>query len=354
MTKLDLTNKRIVISRTDSIGDVMLTLPLCAWIKENFPAATVIFLGNSYTKPVLKCYSAVDEIVDWKEIENLPSTQRVEFLRELNIDVFIHVFPKKEIAALAKKAKIPVRIGTSHRTFHLLTCSHRVSFTRKKSDLHESQLNFELLRPLGLTTIPSIEAIQEFTKYFQAPKAELPTAISNKLNSSRNTVILHPKSQGSAVEWGISNYNQLAIELEKTGHTVFFTGTEKEGEQFRSQINFNENIIDTSGQLSLEQLITFISKCQTLVACSTGPLHIAGFLNLKAIGLFSPRKPIHQGRWKALGKNVKIIVNDENCPTCKKGKSCKCIEDISVEKVLNSIQHLKSPKSLENESLIDV
>lgn len=338
MTKnIDLTNKRIVISRTDSIGDVMLTLPLCAWIKQKFERVQIIFLGNSYTKSVIECFSSVDEFVDWKEIENLPSVQRVEFLKNLNVDVFVHIFPRKEIAALAKKAKIPVRIGTSHRTFHLLTCSHRPNFTRKKSDLHESQLNFELLRPLGLTEIPSLDSIIESTKLFHPPSLELPTFISEKLIRSTKSIILHPKSQGSAVEWPLEKYNQLAIELEKKGYTIFFTGTEKEGEAFRPHITFTDKVIDTSGKLSLSELITFISKSDGLVACSTGPLHIAGFLNIKTIGLFSPRKPIHPGRWKALGSNVHIIVNDENCETCKKGKSCTCIEKIGIERILEII-----------------
>ena len=340
MKTIDLTNKRVIISRTDSIGDVMLTLPLCAWIKEKFSGVQIIFLGNNYTKSVIDCFSAVDEFVDWKEIENLPTVQRTDFLKELNADVLVHVFPRKEIASLAKKAKIAVRVGTSHRTFHLLTCTHRPSFTRKKSDLHESQLNFELLRPFGLSAVPDFDQIIGYTKLFKSPSIELPAFISNKLNHSEKSVILHPKSQGSAVEWGIEKYNQLAIELVKRGYTVFFTGTENEGAQFRSKILFTENTIDTTGTLTLTQLIFFISKCQSLVACSTGPLHIAGYLNIRTIGLFSPRRPIHPGRWKALGSDVHILVNDEECEVCKKKKQCNCIEKISVEKVLHEIEEL--------------
>lgn len=339
MTKdIDLSNKRIIISRTDSIGDVMLTLPLCTWIKNHFKGVHIIFLGNDYTKPLVDCFSAVDQFVNWKEIENLPLTQRVDFFKDLKSDVILHVFPRKEIAALAKKAKILFRIGTSHRTFHFLTCSHRLNFTRKKSKLHESQLNFELLRPFGLTEIPSLEEINKSTSSFIAKTDELPDFIVKKLDSSNSkTVILHPKSQGSAVEWGLENYRALAFKLEKLGHTVFFTGTENEGLLFRGDIHFSDHIIDTSGKLTLNQLINFISKCESLVACSTGPLHIAGFLNIRAVGLFSPRKPIHPGRWKALGSNVKIIVNDENCALCKKGKACNCIENISVDRVLENI-----------------
>ena len=87
MTKdIDLSNKRIIISRTDSIGDVMLTLPMCTWIKRQFENVHIIFLGNDYTKPVLDCFSDIDEFVNWKEIENLPLTQRVDFFKDLKLD----------------------------------------------------------------------------------------------------------------------------------------------------------------------------------------------------------------------------------------------------------------------------
>jgi heptosyltransferase-3 len=338
MKNTDLTDKRIIISRTDSIGDVMLTLPLSAWIKNNFKGVHIIFLGSLYTKPIVDCYSSIDEFVDWKEIENLPTGQKTESFRNLKADIILHVFPNKEIASLAKKAKIETRIGTSHRTFHFLTCSHRINFTRKKSLLHESQLNFELLRPFGLTEIPTLEELNQITSNFIAPLEELPEFIIKKItNSNGKSVILHPKSQGSAVEWGLENYRSLSLKLEKLGYTVFFTGTEKEGEQYRSSIHFNDHIIDTSGKLTLNQLIDFISLCGSLVACSTGPLHIAGYLNCKVIGLFSPRKPIHPGRWKPLGSNVEILVNDENCVVCKKRRPCNCIEKISVERVLELI-----------------
>jgi heptosyltransferase-3 len=338
MKNIDLTDKRIIISRTDSIGDVMLTLQLCAWIKNNFKGVYIIFLGSLYTKPVVDCYLSVDEFIDWKEIENLPSGQQIESIRNLKADVIVHIFPKKEIASLAKKAKIDARIGTSHRTFHFLTCSHRINFTRKKSLLHESQLNFELLRPFGLTEIPSLEELNQLTSNFIAPLDELPEFITKKLNTNKEkNIILHPKSQGSAVEWGLENYRSLSLKLEKLGYTIFFTGTEKEGDQYRSSIHFNDHIIDTSGKLTLNELIYFISICDSLVACSTGPLHIAGYLNCKTIGLFSPRKPIHPGRWRPLGSNVEILVNDENCEVCKKRKQCNCIEKISVERVLELI-----------------
>lgn len=329
---------RIIISRTDSIGDVLLTLPMCVWLKNNVPDCVLIFLGSGYTKPVVDCFSVVDEFVDWKEIEKLPSTQRTEAFKELRADAIIHVFPNKDIASLAKKARIPMRIGTSHRSFHLLTCSHRLNFTRKKSTYHEAQLNFQLLKPFGLSIIPSLEEVSAMTDAFKAPEISLPSYLQEYLAANNKTVVLHPKSQGSALEWPIENYFQLATELVGKGYTVFFTGTEAEGSLLKSELPPHERIIDLTGKLSLQELICFLSKVKNLVACSTGPLHIAAFIGIRAVGLFSPRKPIHPGRWQPLGKNVSVLVNDPTCPECKKKKNCMCIQHISVERVLAEIQ----------------
>ncbi len=330
---VDLNGKTVIVSRTDSIGDVMLTLPICAWMKKKFPSVKLLFLGKGYTKAIVESYAMVDQFLDWNDFLSVPKTEKIQLFRSLEADVIIHVFPDKEIAALAKKARVPVRVGTSHRAYHLVTCSHRINFTRKKSDLHEAQLNHELLRPFGLSSLPDLETIIGETIHFKVPDVNL----LQGLNDLENSVILHPKSQGSAKEWPMENYLELAKRLVEKGKTVIFTGTEKEGEQFRDILPSDHSIIDTTGKLSLEQLMMLISKAENLVACSTGPLHIAGYYGVGAIGLFSPRRPIHPGRWRALGANVSILVFDENCQSCNQIKDCDCISKISVERVLEKI-----------------
>jgi ADP-heptose:LPS heptosyltransferase len=76
-----------------------------------------------------------------------------------------------------------------------------------------------------------------------------------------------------------------------------------------------------------------ISTSKALVACSTGPLHIAGISGIQTIGIFSPRKPIHPGRWKPIGLQVETVVFEEKCPLCEKNNDCNCITEISAEKI---------------------
>ncbi len=333
---IDLSDKRIIISRTDSIGDVILTLPICNWIKSNFKNVTVIFLGKSYTKPVVDCSGDVDEFIDWDAFQDIPKADKKIKFREVNADAIIHVFPNKEIAALAKTLRVPTRVGTSHRMYHLLTCSHRIDFTRKRSDKHEAQLNFELLRPFGIKTLPTLDEINSMLRSFALPKVDLPDEVKSFINGDKY-FILHPKSQGSAKEWPLENYIELANSLNEKGLKVIFTGTQTEGDLFRDELTKNDLLFDSTGKLTLQELIKMIGGANGLVACSTGPLHIAGILSRKAIGIFSPRKPIHPGRWQPLGTASKAIVFDQECPKCKKGEDCGCLEDISVETVLREL-----------------
>ncbi len=330
-----ITPKNLLISRTDSIGDVMLTLPITSWIKTQFPSCKITFLCKDYTAPLVSMYAHVDEILSWDSIQQMDLKSQIKAIAAYQFDSVIHVFPRKEIATLMKQVKIPTRIGTSHRLFHFFTCNEKVHFTRKNSPLHEAQLNFELLRPFGLQEIPPLADINNYTTIFKSPTVELPDFL-NPLKATKY-VVLHPKSQGSAKEWPIEKYTQLAKYLSETGITVVFTGTEKEGQLFRNQLPKSNNIFDSSGKLSIQQLCLLIQHAFALVACSTGPLHIAGYSGIRTIGLFSPKKPIHPGRWMPLGKHVHTLVLNENCSNCQSGKPCDCISEIPVEQVFNEI-----------------
>lgn len=335
--EIDLNNKTVVISRTDSIGDVILTLPMCSWLKRKFPKIKIVFLGNTYTKPILQCHTAIDEIISLAELEELPVPNRVETLKSLNADVFIHVFPNRDLAKIAKRAKIPVRIGTSHRSYHLLTCNVRPNFTRKKSDYHESQLNFELLREYGLTDLPSLDELKSYNTDFQSPEFNN-EEFKNVFKTDKQLIILHAKSQGSALEWGMDNFKRLATLLLENGYAVACTGTETEGRLVRPYIK-NLDVLDTTGKLTLSELIGFIGNSHALVACSTGPLHIAAIQNKIAVGLYSPKRPIHPGRWQPIGDKALALVNDDNCLECASKKKCNCIELISPERVLEQIKN---------------
>jgi heptosyltransferase-3 len=327
------TISRIIISRTDSIGDVMLTLPLCGWIKKHMPECIIIFLGRSYTRAIAEACEHIDDFMDWDELKHESPAEQVEAFAAQEADCIIHVFPRKEILWVAKRAGIALRIASGHRLHALTKCNKLVFFSRKNSDLHESQLNFKLLKPLGIPDHIELSNVSDF--YGFRSTVTVSSAMNEILEkaNSRKRIVLHPLSKGSAVDWPIVRYQELIDLLPSHTYAVYITGTAEEGRRIQEQGGLvGEHVYDTTGRFDLSELITFASECDALIAASTGPLHIAAALEKYAIGLYSPKRPIHPGRWSPVGKNAQVICASEHP---KKGASLS----ISADEVLQVIQH---------------
>jgi heptosyltransferase III len=318
----------IILSRTDSIGDVMLTLPMAGLLKQYFPGIRITFIGRRYTKPVLLRCVHVDAIIT---LEELQAGEAPAMLRSLKADALIHVFPHKALARWARAAGIPVRIGTSHRWWHWITCTHRVPFSRKRSPLHEAQLNLKLAAPMMPVPDIGLRELSALSGFTALPIAE---RLRRWKRPGTRTVILHPGSKGSAVEWGLENFAALIKILNDGPFTVIITGTQAEADQYRRALPLDGlNTIDAGGAVDLTELIGLIGASDALVAASTGPLHIAAACGIRAIGLFAPRKPIHPGRWAPIGLDAHALVFDPECATCAAGEPCDCVQRISPQRV---------------------
>jgi ADP-heptose:LPS heptosyltransferase len=326
-------NFSLIISRTDSIGDVVLTLPMAGYIKQHFPKSRIIFLGRNYTRDVVALSEHVDEFLSWDELKNMSAAEQKS---RLKADIFVHVFPVKEIASAAKKAGVPIRVGTTNRLYHWWTCNKLISLSRKNSPLHEAQLNLKLLSFLGVPTDVPLEKIPTYYGCTKARQAE--PELLNLIDKNKFNVILHPKSKGSAREWGLDNFSNLIKALPADRYKIFISGTKEEGELIKDLIKNHPSVTDLTGKLSLSQFVSFINACDGLVAASTGPLHIAAAVGKKAIGLFAPMRPIHPGRWMALGKDAHYLVVDRSCEDCRVSQNCHCIREISVKQVVDLLE----------------
>lgn len=329
---------RILLSRIDSIGDVVLTLPMAGLIKQAYPQAQILFLGSNYTRHVVECSIFIDEFINWTSLKDETTAHKIDFFKAKEIDTFVHVFPNKELAQLAYKAGIKRRIGTSHRWYHHLYCNVRPNFTRKNSDLHEAQLNVKLLADLNIFPPRNYKKLSPFMGFRNT--APLDKKWFDLLSVDGYNVILHPKSKGSAREWGLHNFAQLRDILLQERCKLFLTGTEEEGRLFRSALLLpSSRVVDLSGQMDLQQLIAFIARADALVAASTGPLHIAAACGVKAVGIYPPVRPMHPGRWAPLGPQAYALSNgNTSCKQCaKKQPSCSCMADVSPDEVARYI-----------------
>ncbi|CAN5285123.1 hypothetical protein BH09BAC3_BH09BAC3_22460 [soil metagenome] len=328
--------KRIIISRTDNLGDVILTLPLLGYLKATMPEIRIYFIGKKYTHPIIDKCIHVDNLLDREELLNNP-----ELLRAVNADSILFIYPDKQLAKLSKELGIKRRVATAHRWFNWVYCNYRVDFSRLRSRLHESQLNFKLLSPFKLFWDFDLKEISDL--YGLVPPLQ---NHNGHLSSSQFNLILHPKSKGSAREWSIENYYELAQLLPASHYKIFITGLKEEGEQMKNdkpELFQLPHVVDLTGKMSLDDLTSFISQADGLVACSTGVLHLASALGKNTLGLYSPMRPIHPGRWMPIGKHANYLVVDKNCNDCRRSKICHCVNEITVDQVRQRVEQFSSP-----------
>ena len=327
------TRPTFLVSRPDAIGDVVLTLPVAGRLKQQFPSCRVVLIGRTYTAPVATACPWVDDFLNLDDLLKQPESAQIATLRSYGAAAIIHVFPHKTLARLAQKVRIPVRIGTRNRWQHWLTCNRLVALSRRHSPLHEAQLNLQLLQPLAAGPVMPLPAVAELVRL--QPIEPLPAQLQQLLQQRQPgqlNIILHPRSRGSAREWGLDNYGQLARLLHQSGHRVFVTGTAAEGEELAAWLTQHAAHLaaNLTGQLSLPQFLSFIAAADGLVAGSTGPLHLAAALGRHALGLYPPIRPMHPGRWGPLGPHAEFMVFDKpNCEDCRtRPTACTCIRAI--------------------------
>lgn len=330
----------LLISRTDSIGDVILTLPLCGLIKAIKPGIKIYFLGKQYTRAVVEACMSVDEFIDVDELFHKTDAQQIETIKQLKLDAVIHVFPRKRIAKLMYQARIPFRVGVSGRMYNLLYCNKIVRMSRKRSNKHEAILNLDLLRGLGYQH--QLENSQVPAYYRLEPQEDLPQKLKSMLSTEKFNLILHPKSKGSAREWGLENFGKLIELLPSEAFQIIISGTEAEGTLMSDWLlELPSHIINACGSMNLKQFISFIGAADGLIAASTGPLHIAAALEKLALGIYPPIKPMHPGRWAPLGKNADYLMLEKNCSDCRKTQNCHCMAEIKPEAVYQKLKTIK-------------
>ena len=327
---------KIIINKTDKIGDAIIAIPMAKLLKKIKPTAEIIYLGRGATKAIINASEVFDGFIDWNDYDHA-SIEKAS--AAIESDAIVHVLPNRQIADYAKIAKISLRIGTNRRLFHWKTCNRLINLTRKQSWLHEGQLNCKLLKPLGLKRIINLGELQLLTTL--KPQAPLPDDIAPFFETPKFKLIIHPGSAFSAPEWPIDYYKKL---LEKINHQnniqVFFTGSPKEAERFEGLIKNFPNAHNLMGRVNLAELITVCDSADGLLACATGPLHIAAGVGIHALGLYNPPHNRRPRRWGPLGPKAETLVAP--IPDCRQTKSCiqqqcPCIQKIYVEHVLQKI-----------------
>ncbi|PKL90552.1 MAG: hypothetical protein CVV21_12180 [Candidatus Goldiibacteriota bacterium HGW-Goldbacteria-1] len=294
--------KKVLVCRTDGIGDLLLTTPL---IHELAAAGYETYvLAGLYAGTLLENNPDVKGIIYYNK-ENIKFVQMS--VKDRGFDLAICAYPRFEIARMLKKSCIKEIYGTSRRWYSPLFFNRRINLSRKKSDKHEADYNLMLAPFLG--------GKQAAGYYYFPAKEEKDRAaqVSAKLGLKERFVIVHPGSKGSAWNLSPEKYAEIASLISvETGADVLITGAASEKEIMvkagAGSVN-DKRIKILDEKMDVRDFAALIGMSSLVVSCSTGPMHIAAALKVKTLSFFPPKEIPHisSARWGALGNKSAII-----------------------------------------------
>lgn len=354
---------RVLINRSDAIGDSILTSPMAKIIKEKYPEAKITFLLAGKSADVFKSHPYVDEVRIYHRNGRFYSK-----IREI-INIFSEVKPTHYFFAgggylpnfVAWLTMVKFRGGLKSRWHTYLFLNKGVRQKRSMVTMHEMEYNLNLLAPMDINYnfkdrvhySPEIVLSQdEEQNYFNSFKKNL---MKEGFDPDRRMIFIHPGMTGHTLNWQSRNYARLILKFEQKfpdkflyviSHTpsdhVFLQGLKeildrRENEFLKKRVYFFNG--QTEG---LRHYMGVLTQAALFVGPSTGTTHIAAALGVPVVSIYSPIKVQSALRWGPLAKNkekIKILVPDVICGEVKKCamRECpyyECMGKIEVEDVL--------------------
>ncbi|CUB02970.1 glycosyltransferase family 9 protein [Marinomonas fungiae] len=298
---------KILVVRNDKIGDFVLALPAFKAIKQAFPQAKVVALVPAYTLEIANACEWIDEaIVDPQKPEQIKSFAKL--LQTQQFDAAICLFSNSYNAKLVRKARIPVRVAPATKWVQLLY-THTLKQRRSKSEKPEFQYNLELAYYLievlkGQVQTTSPHQLLAFTNEQKAAQKEKLTEALG-VSFAERTCFIHPVTGGSSNTLSQAQWCKLIAFLDQLTPTHFVI-TAGPGESAVSKA-----LVDAmTGQVErislydkndgVEDFMRSISVADLFIAGSTGPLHIAGALDVPTIGFYPKKRSSTPLRWQTL------------------------------------------------------
>jgi heptosyltransferase-2 len=327
---------RVLIRGTNWIGDVVMTFPAIAAVRETLPKARITVLVKPWVADLVRMHPAVDEVMVYERpgrhsgLGGLIALARE--LRGKNFDAALLLQNAIEAAIIARLAGIPVRAGYSTDARGLLL-THPVKRTAQVMTVHQSMYYLEMLKALGFRSSGDalILAATEKQRH-SAEKLLGQFGIAGR----RPLVGMAPgAAYGPAKRWFPERFAAVADRLAgRTGCPVLLFGSAGDRASTEAvQAAAKNPFIDIAGRTNLEEAIALIARCDLFITNDSGLMHVAGALGVPTVAIFGSTNP--QTTYP-LGERTVILRRPVDCSPCLK-KECptdfRCMDLVTVDEV---------------------
>jgi ADP-heptose:LPS heptosyltransferase len=329
--------KRVLVVRNDKLGDFMLVWPALALLKQ-ISNAHVSVLVPAYTAPMAHLCPAIDAVIIDPGPQADRAAQRALFeqIKAQQFDCAIAVFSNGRNARLLWQAKIPHRFAPATKWAQVLY-NHRLRQRRSQSAKPEWLYNVDLVKfalqqqGFNLPACQVDAALQlPYLRFELQVLSDMRHQVAAQLglNVDHRWLIVHPGTGGSAGVLATAQYVQFlnafvhhqaqlkpsipfmnAVDPMREPFDILVTAGPNETELAISLVQALSSChIKAAVLTSQNGLVAFsqvIANSSLFLAAGTGPLHIAGALDVPTVGVFPARRSNTALRWQPLNQPLR-------------------------------------------------
>jgi len=300
----------ILLIQLKRIGDLILTTPAIAAVREKSPDAHLTLVISSEGKALAPAITGVNKLLvmprGFAGLGTIAAIARGKF----NYCVDFTRNDRSALLVLLSRAKkrivsFRIKVRSRFRTrFYNEFVEHRMR------DMHMIDYHLALLEPLGISDVSRAVRLE-------LPKRARETAdeLLSAHNIRRDFIVFHPGSARPEKFWNAQRWadvmNHAAddhdVDLVLTGGSWPLEQTHISDIKSKMQ----RRIVDLSSKTDLLTLAALVGKARLLITVDSAPMHLASASRTPQVILFGPTNPFH---WRPRASPALILQGTSTSP----------------------------------------
>jgi heptosyltransferase-2 len=337
--------KRILVCRTDRLGDVLLSTPVISALRRKYPDAYIAMLASSAVKEALESNSMLDKLFlldkDKKHKSWLAMLSLIREIRREKFDLAVVLHPTIRAHLAVYLAGISKRLGYQRKFPFLLT--HRIRHLKQEGAKHESEYALDMVKYLGIEPLDKqlfMPVKPEFEKWADE------MFVREGLTARDKLLGIHPAASCASKIWPAERFAQVADMLaDKYGFKVLILASASDKRIAQAlQQHMRHRPVNLAGKTSVGELAAAIKRCRLFISNDSGPVHIATAVGVPVLSIFGRKQPgLSPRRWAPIGLKDRFLHADAGCVVCL-AHNCKnsfaCLKAVSVEDVVKTAEEM--------------
>ncbi len=285
--------KKVLVVQLAKLGDMVCITPVLRALKQHLPETKVYVLGDALNKKVLEHNQDVDEYIIFDRRE-LPGVIRRLKEEQINVACIRGIgFIGLALVLLAGiqvvvTSRVAEGKGFETRTYRWLLPYVRTIDLRFGEYMPRQFLR--LLEPLGIHADDTTKHLG----FSEAADRKINAFIAEKgVDIQRDFVVAVSPSAGHKIkEWPGDRFAEVIDYLITVhGAKILLIGGPMDEEKVSTVLKHSQNaeeVINTQGQLSIDELKALLSKVHLFISVDTGPIYIAEAFGTPTIDITGP------------------------------------------------------------------